>query len=105
MRTNEEGDSLCGSASLDLDSRASISASFRFAELRLEAVKTQSQYWRSSVDDGLTALYNSVWVWLRRVYLPLILHYLPPVDNPRGPVLLEIFTHIITPFRQVKGLA
>ena len=44
MRTNEEGDSVCGGTLLDLDSSASISASFSFAEVRLEAAKKYSQY-------------------------------------------------------------
>ena len=40
MRTNVEGDSLCGKVILDFNSSASSSASFRFAELKFEATKT-----------------------------------------------------------------
>lgn len=42
MRMKEEGDNWCGSVGPDLDSRASISASFSFAALRLVAVKIES---------------------------------------------------------------
>jgi hypothetical protein len=40
MRTNERGDSLCGDTFPDAESSASLSDSFHFTELKLEAITT-----------------------------------------------------------------
>ena len=41
MRTKEKGESLCGRALLNSGSSASLSAIFRFAELKFEATITR----------------------------------------------------------------